>query len=154
MKKVDMDELFDLWCKEDKYCMLHPTMQCAIILCPDGSTYAHYDVAGSNFVPGSVWDKTDTILFTMCYQYVDLENDLSLTSFETWLDDHDIDYDHDMDCKSLRECLYSDYDVFREEIADDIVTEYDTPYTLAEKLRYTPIAAIAHAWAYGRRGKE
>lgn len=144
-----VDELYDLWCKEDRYCMLHPGMQCKIILCTNGDTYAYYDAAGSTSIPVSVWEGKDVELFTICYQHMDIEDDFSYTSFEEWLDDHDIDYDHDMDCRELREFLCSEYDAFCEEIVDDFITDHDTPYTLFEEVEDTSIAHIVHDWAYG-----
>lgn len=143
-----LDELYDLWIKEDRYCMLHPGMQCKVILCPNGNTYAHYDEAGSTSVPVSVWEGKDVELFTICYQNQSIE-DYAEISFEQWLNDHGFLYDPDLSYKELKETFWSEYNDYCEEVADYIIDTYCTPYAFAEMLENSPIAHTAHDWAFG-----
>lgn len=139
MTKKQMDDLYNLWVKEDKYCLLHPGMQCSIILCPDGSTYDHYDVAGGTSVPIDVWEGKDVILFTMCYQNLDVEIDFADQDFEGWLNAKGVEYDHDLDYRDLRDTMCDLYNQYREDVVDNFIYDYDTPQTLEEKLIDSPI---------------
>ncbi|MEG0898486.1 MAG: hypothetical protein RSF40_02090 [Oscillospiraceae bacterium] len=50
-------------------------LQYCIYLKPNGEVYIKEDVAGSNFVPASVYHGTDIIIIQYCNQYTDIDAD-------------------------------------------------------------------------------